>query len=182
MQPARARPTGVILKVKPVIHAGGRIDLDIEQEVSSASSTSTGVSASPTISTRRISTKLSITDGSTVLLGGLMQETASDSDTGVPLLKDLPIAGNLFKSHNNTRDRTELVVLITPYVVADEFEARAITDAFNRQFSWEVNSPAQSLRPERPEAAAQPPSGAITAPAVTPKPYVLPPTDRKSVV
>ena len=177
LQSIQYRPTGVILRVKPVIHAGGRIDLDIEQEVSSASSTSTGVSASPTISTRRISTKLSITDGSTVLLGGLMQETASNSDTGVPVLKDIPIAGNLFKSHNDTRDRTELVVLITPYVVADEFEARAITDAFRRQFSWEVTSPTQSLRPERPEGAAEPPRGAISGPMVAPRPYVLPPAD-----
>jgi general secretion pathway protein D len=54
LQTIQYRPTGVILKVKPVIHAGGRIDLDVEQEVSSAASTRTGVSASPTISTRRI--------------------------------------------------------------------------------------------------------------------------------
>ncbi len=149
LQTIQYRQTGVILKVRPVIHAGGRIDLDVEQEVSSASATKTGVSASPTISTRRISTKLSVVDGATVLLGGLMSETASNADTGVPLLKDIPYAGSLFKSSDNTRDRTELVMLITPYVIADEFEARAMSDAFRDQFMWDASTPTQSLRPQR---------------------------------
>ncbi len=88
----------MILKVKPVIHAGGRIDLDVEQEVSRAESTKTGVSASPTISNRRITTKLSVIDGATVVLGGLMQEQATNADTGIPFLKDFPFAGALFRS------------------------------------------------------------------------------------
>lgn len=177
LQTIQYRQTGVILRVKPVIHAGGRIDLDVEQEVSSASATLTGVSASPTISTRKITTKLSVTDGATVLLGGLMQETASNADTGVPLLKDIPVAGNLFKSRDDTRDRTELVVLITPYVIADEFEAHAITDAFRRQFPWDASAPTQGLRPERSVGAASAPRSAIDDAAVAPKPYVLPPVD-----
>ncbi len=175
LQTIQYRSTGVILKVKPVIHAGGRIDLDVEQEVSSAAATKTGVSASPTISTRKITTKLSVIDGATVLLGGLMQETASNADTGVPVLKDVPYAGNLFKSRDDTRDRVELVVLITPYVIADEFEAHAITDAFRRQFTWDANVPSQGLRSERPIEPNRPPSGAVDeAPAVQ-KPYILPP-------
>ena len=177
LQTIQYRSTGVILRVKPVIHSGGRIDLDVEQEVSSASATLSGVSASPTIATRRISTKLSVTDGATVLLGGLMQETASNADTGIPILKDIPYLGNLFKSRNDTRDRTELVVLITPYVIADEFEAHAITDAFRRQFKWDASVPAQGLRPERPVGSAVAPRSAIDDAKVAPKPYVLPAAD-----
>ena len=161
LQTIQYRQTGVILKVRPVIHAGGRIDLDVEQEVSSASATKTGVSASPTISTRRVSTKLSVVDGATVLLGGLMTETASNADTGVPLLKDIPYAGSLFKSSDNSRDRTELVMLITPYVIADEFEARAMSDAFRGQFMWDASTPTQTLRPQRDIAPASAPRGAI---------------------
>ncbi|GMV44659.1 MAG: hypothetical protein AMXMBFR66_00570 [Pseudomonadota bacterium] len=175
LQTIQYRSTGVILKVRPVIHAGGRIDLDVEQEVSSASATLSGVTASPTIATRRISTKLSTVDGATVLLGGLMQETASNGDTGVPLLKDVPLLGNLFRSRNDTRDRTELVVLITPYVIADEFEARAITESFRRQYPWDASTPAQSLRPPRATGDAAPPAGAIDAPAAAARPYRLPP-------
>jgi general secretion pathway protein D len=177
LQTIQYRSTGVILKVKPVIHAGGRIDLDVEQEVSSASATLSGVSASPTIATRKISTKLTVTDGATVLLGGLMQETASNADTGVPVLKDLPYLGNLFKSRNDTRDRTELVVLITPYVIADEFEARAITDAFRRQYNWDSSTSQQNLRPERPATAANVPLSASEPSRPEAKPYVLPAAD-----
>jgi general secretion pathway protein D len=175
LQTIQYRPTGVILKVKPVIHSGGRIDLDVEQEVSSAASTRTGVSASPTISTRRISTKLTVTDGATVLLGGLMQETASNSDTGVPLLKDVPVLGNLFKSRDDSRDRIELVVLITPYVIADEFEAQAITSAFKRQFNWDTTTATQSLRGERSVESPTAPASAIEDPKSRSVPYVLPP-------
>jgi general secretion pathway protein D len=175
LQTIQYRPTGVILRVKPVIHSGGRIDLDVEQEVSSAASTRTGVSASPTISTRRITTKLTVTDGATVLLGGLMQETASNTDTGVPILKDVPLIGNLFKSRDDVRDRVELVVLITPYVISDEFEAQAITSAFKRQFNWDASTPNQSLRGERPAPSALPPASAIEDPSVRTKPYELPP-------
>ncbi len=177
LQTIQYRQTGVILKVRPVIHAGGRIDLDVEQEVSSAAATKTGVSASPTISTRRVSTKLSVIDGATVLLGGLMMETASNADTGVPLLKDIPYAGGLFKSSDTSRDRTELVMLITPYVIADEFEARAMSDAFRGQFLWDASTPMQTLRPQRELAPASAPRGAIDDAALVPKPYVLPPAD-----
>jgi general secretion pathway protein D len=177
LQTIQYRQTGVILKVRPVIHAGGRIDLDVEQEVSSAAATKTGVSASPTISTRRVSTKLSIVDGSTVLLGGLMTETASNADTGVPLLKDVPYAGGLFRSSDNTRDRTELVMLITPYVIADEFEARTMSDAFRRQFTWDASTPMQTLRPERPVDPASGPGGAVDGADAARKPYILPPAE-----
>ncbi len=177
LQTIQYRQTGVILKVRPVIHAGGRIDLDVEQEVSSASATKTGVSASPTISTRRVSTKLSVVDGATVLLGGLMSETASNADTGVPLLKDIPYAGSLFKSSDNSRDRTELVMLITPYVIADEFEARAMSDAFRGQFMWDARTPMQTLRPQRDIAPASAPRDAIDDAMLAPRPYVLPPAD-----
>jgi general secretion pathway protein D len=175
LQTIQYRPTGVILRVKPVIHSGGRIDLDVEQEVSSAASTRTGVSASPTISTRRITTKLTVTDGATVLLGGLMQETASSADTGVPFLKDVPLVGNLFKSRDDQRDRVELVVLITPYVISDEFEAQAITAAFKQQFTWDANIPSQSLRGERQVQPPAPPASAIEDLPARAKPYELPP-------
>ncbi|MEO5732842.1 MAG: secretin N-terminal domain-containing protein [Rubrivivax sp.] len=174
LQSIQYRSTGVILKVKPVIHAGGRIDLDVEQEVSSASATLSGVTASPTIATRRITTKLSVTDGATVLLGGLMQETATNADTGVPLLKDVPVFGYLFKSNNVTRVRTELVVLITPYVLDDEFEARAITNAFKGQFSWSTDTAAQQLRPPNSFRGNAQPANPLQNVA-PPTPYVLPP-------
>lgn len=175
LQSIQYRNTGVILKVKPVIHAGGRIDIDVEQEVSSAVRTTVGVTSTPTIQNRKLTTKLSVTDGTTVLLGGLMQEDASGGDSGVPWLKDIPVAGHLFKTSDTNRTRTELVVLVTPYVISDEFEAQAITEAFRKQFSWDASLPTHSLRPPVATPPNAQPAGAVGG-ASTPsaRPYVLP--------
>lgn len=124
------RTTGVILKVRPVINSGNRIDLDISQEVSNAKITQTGVSISPTISTRKIDTKLSLRDGSTVMLAGLITNDNNRTDSGVPLLKDIPGVGHLFKSSTISNKKTEMVILITPYIINDDFEAESITTAF----------------------------------------------------
>jgi general secretion pathway protein D len=154
LQTIQYRSTGVILRVKPVIHSGDQIDLDVAQEVSSAQSTSTGVSASPTFATRKLDTKLTLRNGATVLLGGLISEEGSRSDTGVPGLKDIPILGALFANQNRSSGRRELIVLITPYLINDNAEAEAITEAFRRTLG-----PWASPRP--PAAAA----GAASAPA-----------------
>ena len=141
-QTIQYRNTGVLLRVRPVIHAGDRIDLEVSQEVSSAEPTTTGVTTSPSIRKRSIETKLSMRDGATVMLGGLISETATDSDSGVPGLKDIPGLGHLFKKSGQTRARTELVILITPYIINDSGEAEAATDAYQATLgTW-----AQSVR------------------------------------
>ncbi|MBV8658147.1 MAG: hypothetical protein JO142_10030 [Burkholderiales bacterium] len=137
LQTVQYRSTGVLLNVKPVIHSGNRIDLDVTQEVSTASPTTTGVSASPTISTRKVTTRLATRDGSTVLLAGMITSNTTNEDTGVPLLKDIPLAGALFRNKTNSNDRTELVILITPYVINDDVDAETITDAVrSRMGAW----------------------------------------------
>lgn len=136
LQTIQYRNTGIILRVRPVVHSGGRIDLDVSQEVSSAVQTTNGVNASPTISTRKLDTKLTVADGNTVVIGGLMQDSRNDSGGGVPYLKDAPILGGLFRNHNNKGEKTELVVLITTYAIEDEFDAQAISEAFRTRFPW----------------------------------------------
>jgi general secretion pathway protein D len=153
LQSVQYRQTGVILKVKPVIHAGDRIELEVSQEVSAAQSTTTGVSTSPTISTRKIDTKLSLKDGATVLLGGLMSSTGSKTQGGVPLLKDIPGIGQLFRVDGENSTTTEMIVLITPYIIADDKDAEAMTEAFrSRLGDW--------ARPSTPtsQGGANPPS------------------------
>ena len=156
LQSVQYRNTGVILNVKPVIHAGDQIDLEISQEVSAAESTTTGVSTSPTFSQRRVQTRLSLRSGSTVLLGGLISSNRSDGHAGVPLLKDLPILGHLFRTDTQKSDRTELIVLITPYIISDDDDAKAITEAFRRQLGgWARPEPAESGKPSPPAAPAK---------------------------
>ena len=175
LQTIQYRNTGVILKVKPVIHSGDQIDLDVSQEVSAAQSTSTGVSASPTFSTRKVDTKLTLRNGATVLLGGLISEDNSRGNTGIPFLKDIPLFGNLFSNQTANGARRELIVLITPYVVNDTHDAEALTDAFRRTLGpWAatvatpVTPSAQTAAPTAPQATPVPP--APEAPASAPRP------------
>jgi general secretion pathway protein D len=161
LQTIQYRSTGVILKVKPVIHSGDQIDLDVSQEVSAAQSTSTGVSASPTFSTRKVDTKLTLRNGATVMLGGLISEEGSRGDTGVPGLKDIPILGALFTNQNQSRARRELIVLITPYLINDNDDAEAVTEAFRRILGpWaaqppKATLPVEAVKPAAPASAPQ---------------------------
>lgn len=140
LQSVQYRNTGVILRVKPLIYAGDRIDLDITQEVSD--STRVGVAGSPIIDTRKVETRLSLKDGAPVLLGGLISKNNSRAETGVPLLKDLPLVGQLFRTNTDNNRKTELLVLITPYIVADDHDATEITNAFRNQLGeWAQPKP-----------------------------------------
>ena len=132
LQTIQYRSTGVILKVKPVIHSSDQIDLDVSQEVSAAAATSTGVNNSPTFSTRKVDTKLTLRNGATVLLGGLISDESSRGSAGIPILKDIPWLGKLFGAETGSGTRRELVVLITPYIVNDNADAEAVTSAFRR--------------------------------------------------
>ena len=129
------RDTGVILDMIPRVNASGLVVLDIVQEVSDvaqtvvASNTTTVVQATtPTISQRRIASTVAVNSGETVALGGLIRDGASKSVSGVPVLSDIPILGNLFKTTTDTTRRTELLVLLTPRVVHDRNDARTVTD------------------------------------------------------
>jgi general secretion pathway protein D len=137
LQTVQYRSTGVILRIKPVIHSGDQIDLDVVQEVSDARQTLTGVTASPTFQTRKVETKLTLRHGATVLLGGLISENGDDNNGGVPFLKDIPVLGTLFSQQKKSGKRTELIVLITPYIANDTHDAEAITEAFRKQLgAW----------------------------------------------
>lgn len=165
-QTIQYRNTGVLLRVRPVIHAGDRIDIEVSQEVSSAEPTTTGVTTSPTIRKRSIETKLSMRDGATVMLGGLISETATDSDSGVPGLKDIPGLGHLFKKSGKTRARTELVILITPYIINDSNEAEAATDAYQATLGTWAQSVRDRVKASRDARRAASPDVAFPGAAV----------------
>jgi general secretion pathway protein D len=134
LQSIQYRDTGVILTLKPTIYAGDQINLDIKQEVSEAVPNNTSGLSTPVINNRTISTQLSLHDGTTVLIGGLISENVSSSDTGVPFLKDVPGVGFLFGTQEVTKRRSELFVFITPYIVNSTAEAARISDVFKRRY------------------------------------------------
>jgi general secretion pathway protein D len=127
------RDTGIILKVKPRVSSSGRVVLDIEQEVSSVSSTTTSGIDSPTISQRKIKTSVVVTDGQTLALGGLIQQSKNTVKSQVPGLGDIPVAGALFKNTSDLVGKTELLILITPRVVTNDTESYNATNELRRR-------------------------------------------------
>ncbi|MDR3509247.1 MAG: type II secretion system secretin GspD [Caulobacteraceae bacterium] len=113
------RSTGIILDVTPRISGDDRIFLDISQEVSSVSQTTTSGIDSPTIQQRKLSTSLILENGGVIALGGLISTDRSKSNTGIPFLMNAPFIGRAFKKDTQKGNRTELIVLITAKIVKD---------------------------------------------------------------
>jgi general secretion pathway protein D len=113
------RDTGVILSVTPHVRAGGIVEIDITQEVSSVVQTSSSGIDSPTIRQRRITSTLLVPSGQSVALGGLIATTRTTNERGVPVLREIPGVGRVFGSEGESVDRTELVILLKPTVITD---------------------------------------------------------------
>jgi len=126
--------TGVIMQVTPRVNSGGLVALDIAQEVSDVAAQATNtVMGSPTFNDQLFRTRVAVQDGQTVGLAGLIRDNASNENSGIPFLKDIPILGTLVSTQSNSRMRTELLVLITPHVVHDQRDARALTEDLRSQ-------------------------------------------------
>jgi len=129
------RDTGVILEVTPRVNAGGLVVLDVLQEVSDVVETTTSDIDSPTIQQRFIESTVAVQSGDTVALGGLIRDRHEESVSGLPLLSEIPVFGNLFKTTEEVERRTELLVLITPRVVRNRSEALEVTEELRRRLS-----------------------------------------------
>ncbi|MCL4765191.1 MAG: type II secretion system secretin GspD [Hyphomicrobiaceae bacterium] len=130
------RNTGVILGITPRIGEDGRVLLEIEQEVSDAVRTTTSQIDSPTIQQRRIKTTVVVRDGESIVLAGMMQDRSTLGRSQVPLFGDIPIVGNLFKQKDDSIERTELLIAITPRLVKDTRRIREITAEFRDRLNF----------------------------------------------
>ncbi len=128
--------TGVILKVSPGVNKSGMVTMDVSQEVSNVATDAdqTTTLGSPTFSERKIQSTVAIHDNETIALGGLISDSKTRGSSGIPYLSEIPVVGGLFGTKNNTRVRTELMVLITPHVVSDLQTARAVTEELRQRF------------------------------------------------
>jgi general secretion pathway protein D len=125
------RRTGVKLDIKPTVHASGFVDIEIQQELSEAAEGS--VSGNPIILNRSLSTTVTLRDGGSVLIGGLISSTTSEGEQGIPILGKLPLIGKLFRTDTNTQDRTELMIMIIPYILNSPGEAEGLTDELQNE-------------------------------------------------
>jgi len=142
------RNTGVILNVLPRITGNGTISLAIEQEISSVQR-SQAQSLTPTISQRRVSSTVSVTSGQTVMLGGLISERQQRGRDGVPVLGELPLIGEAFRSNQNSATRTELIILIRPQVIRDSLDAQYVAEQMRSQLRL-MNEPSPNVPLRRP--------------------------------
>lgn len=142
-------PTGIILDVQPRVNPGGLIYLNIDQQVSQISGAANS-QGNFTISQRQIATQLGVQNGQTVLLGGLIQQQNTNSDTGIPGLRDIPLIGKLFGTTVRNKARTELIVLITPRVITNSEEAKQVTDEYMQGFQSLAPLHAQPATPSKP--------------------------------
>ncbi len=130
------RDTGIILEVTPRVGVDNSVLLNINQEVSSVRPGGAGVELTPTISQRSINSDVVVKSGRTILLGGLIQDTATKTKTGVPVVSKIPIFGELFKQTQDNLNRTELLVMITPRVIRKASQLENIT----RQLRYNLSS------------------------------------------
>lgn len=119
VQTIQYRNTGVVLNVTPTVNGNNVVALELSQEISNTSDDAIAGINSPVISQRSFKTNLLVGDGQTAVVGGLISENNTKGNSKVPGAGDLPVIGNLFKSETQGKDKTEIVVMITPRIIRD---------------------------------------------------------------
>jgi pilus assembly protein CpaC len=166
---------GVSLAFTPIVLSDGRISMRVRPEVSqlTASTVTIGGYNIPGLTTRRAETTVELGSGQSFVIGGLLSNTVNNTVTKAPFLGDIPILGMLFKSSNYRRQETELVIVVTPYLVkpvsasqiatpADGFKAP--TDA-ERLITGQTYTGVSGAKPPRPTNGGS----RTAAPATTPE-------------
>jgi general secretion pathway protein D len=124
--------TGVLVQVTPHINAGGLVTLEVQAEVSNPGNVARAGDAPP-INTRSVQTNIAVPSGQTMIMGGLILDGDQNSSAGLPLVSRVPILGGLFGSQTLKKNRTELVLFVTPRVVDTEFDVRGAVDDLRRR-------------------------------------------------
>jgi general secretion pathway protein D len=119
--------TGVTLSIMARVNPSGIVTMVINQQVSDPQQPSSAAAIqSPSFSQKAVSTQVTVQDGDTVAIGGIIQETNTEASAGVPVLHRLPVVGSLFGSKSTSKERTELVIFLTPRVI---YDTNQITEA-----------------------------------------------------
>jgi type II secretory pathway component GspD/PulD (secretin)/cell division septation protein DedD len=131
------KDVGITLRLTPQITEGDYVKLDIYQEISALKETPESVftEIGPTTTKRSTKTSVSVKDGHTVVIGGLMQEKEEENVNKMPLLGDIPVMGWLFKSKNLSKNKTNLLVFLSPHIVKESEQLSKITEEKHKEFS-----------------------------------------------
>ena len=141
------KDVGLMLKVRPQISENGTVKMAIYQEISKIDRSTLSNATGPTTSKRAVESNVVVDDGSIIVIGGLLEDTYSQGEDKVPLMGDLPVVGNLFKSENRSRRKTNLMIFLRPIVVRDNATNDAlVVDRYDAIRALQQNTqPAPSL-------------------------------------
>ncbi|MDT8399090.1 MAG: type II secretion system secretin GspD [Pseudomonadales bacterium] len=130
------RDVGIVLTITPHINDDGFINLEIFQSLSAVEDSAGGVSQNPIFTNQEISTTAVVSDQSTITLGGLIQDDTSNANTGVPVLRRIPLLGYLFSSTTENIVRRELFVILRPQIIKGDGSDAAAQQAFRNTFEY----------------------------------------------
>ncbi len=139
------RNTGIILRVSPRINVNGNVRLEVEQEISSVQPTATST-LTPTVSERRVKSSISVANGQTVLLAGLISEQQNGGRNGIPLLDEIQGLGDAFSHQNKNGTRTELIIFIRPQIIRDGADAHHVAEELRSKLRGSVGVSIDDLR------------------------------------
>ena len=122
---------GITLKVKPRLSSNNKVALDVEAEIEDIVPGSGASADRPTTTKRKVNTSAIVNNGETVILGGLIKRSGGNSVTKVPLLGDIPVLGNLFKSEGDRGSEINVAIYLTPYIVRKSDDLAKLRDALN---------------------------------------------------
>lgn len=121
------KDTGVILNVTPSVNSGNMVSLQIDQSVIDDAGLD-AASQQTKFSNRQLTSKLAVRSGESIVMGGLIRDRNEDNNSGIPLLKDIPIIGKVFSTTNRNSRRTELLLVMTPRVVRTDVDVREVSE------------------------------------------------------
>jgi len=124
------RSVGIKLDITPKINSENFVNLKINQEISSRGA---DVGNTPSFNTRQVNTEVVLKDNQVLVMGGLMRTNTTDTISGVPFLKDLPVVGRLFGTESTTLQKTELMIFITPHVISNDTDSQFVTQQFKKR-------------------------------------------------
>jgi general secretion pathway protein D len=139
------RNTGIILRVSPRINVNGNVRLEVEQEISNVSP-ATAASLTPTVSERRVKSSISVANGQTVLLAGLISEQQNGTRNGIPLLDEIQGLGDAFSHQDKKGTRTELIIFIRPQIIRDGTDAHHVAEELRSKLRGSVGASTDDLR------------------------------------
>ena len=126
------RETGIIMTMTPQVTSSNLISLEIKQEVSEpVTNTISTAKDTPVIQKREIETAMTIANGKTMIMGGMIQEKISDDLDSIPIISDIPFLGRLFGNTKQSKSRTEMLVLVTGYIVDEKGKVEDMIKRYN---------------------------------------------------